>query len=115
MQISTYDTEDPVEVGGNATYVVEIRNEGTSPCTNVKLESKVPDKMEFVSAEAPVNFTCESGSVDFEPYPFLPSGDKITYAITCKVLKEGSTKHTAVLTYDQSEQPIIDEEGTSCY
>lgn len=115
VQISTCDTEDPVEVGGTTSYVVEIRNEGTSPCTNVKLESKVPDKMEFVSAEAPVNFTCESGSVAFEPYPFLPPGGNLIYTITCKVVKEGSTKHTAILTYDQSDQPIIDEEGTSCY
>jgi len=115
MHISTYDTEDPVEVGKNTIYVIEVRNEGTSPCTNVKLESRIPKEMGYVEAEGPVAFKYKSGSILFEPYPILQPGDKLTYKMRCKALESGSAKHTAILTYDQFSHPILDEEGTSCY
>ena len=115
IHISTYDTEDPVEVGNQTIYVIEARNEGTSPSTNVIVKSELPAEMEFVSAEGPVEFDYKSGSVDFDAYPILQPGEKLVYKVVCKSVKSGSAKHTATLTYDQFEKPIIDEEGTSCY
>ncbi len=115
MHISSYDTEDPVEIGKQTIYVIEAQNEGTSPCTNVTLESKIPKEMEFVSAEGPEDFKHNAGLIHFEPFPILHPGEKLTYKVVCKALKAGSAKHTATLTFDQFEQPLIDEEGTSCY
>ena len=120
MHISTYDTEDPVEVGKHTIYVIEILNEGTAPCTNIKIESKIPEEMEFVSAEGPTPFKAGTVTeplfqVSFEPVPILQSGDKLIYKINCKAIQPGSAKHAATLTYDQFENPITDEEGTSVY
>lgn len=115
MHISSYDTEDPVEVGKQTIYVIEARNEGTFPCTNVTLESKIPEVMEFVSAEGPVEFKHNAGSTHFEPFPILQPGEKLTYKVVCNAVKAGFAKHTATLTFDQFEKPLIDEEGTSCY
>jgi len=117
IHISSYDTEDPVEVGKQTIYVIEARNEGTSPCTNVAVESKIPKEMEFVSAEGPYGDSLEhkAGLTRFETVPILQPGEKLTYKVVSKCIKAGSAKHTAILTFDQFEQPIMDEEGTSCY
>jgi uncharacterized repeat protein (TIGR01451 family) len=115
MHISTYDTEDPVQVGKQTTYVVEIRNEGTAPCTNIKIESKIPEQMEFVSATANVSFKNKGNNVTFDAVPILQPGEKLVYKVVCKVIKAGSARHAAILTYDEFDKPIIDEEGTSCY
>jgi uncharacterized repeat protein (TIGR01451 family) len=115
MHINSYDTEDPCEVGKETIYVVEARNEGTSPCTNVKLENKIPKQMEYVRAEGPCKFQVESGVVRFEAVPILQPGEKLTYRIVCKAIKEGSAKNTAILSYDQFDRQILDEEGTSIY
>ncbi|MFH2144827.1 MAG: hypothetical protein ABII75_02195 [Candidatus Omnitrophota bacterium] len=115
IHISSYDTEDPVEVGKQTIYVIEARNEGTSPCTNVAIESKIPKEMEFVAAEGPTGFKHKSGLTRFETVPILQPGEKLTYKVVSKCIKAGSAKHTAILAFDQFKQPIMDEEGTSCY
>jgi uncharacterized repeat protein (TIGR01451 family) len=115
MHISTYDTEDPVQVGKQTTYVVETRNEGTSPCTNIKIESKIPEQMEFVSAAADVSFKNKGNTFTFDAAPILQPGEKLVYKVVCRVIKSGSARHAAMLTYDEFDKPIMDEESTSCY
>jgi len=115
MAINSYDTEDPVEIGKQTIYVIETRNEGTSPCTNVKMTDTLDDEMEFVSANGPVPFKVEGNKISFEPVPILQPGEKLTYKIVCKAVKEGSAKNHAELIYDQFQKPIIDEEGTTVY
>jgi uncharacterized repeat protein (TIGR01451 family) len=116
MHISTYDTEDPVEVGKTTVYVIEIRNEGTAPCTGVNMTSVIPEEMEFLKCEV-TGASCkfEKGQVLFDTIPFLAPGEKLMYKIQCKAVKPGSAKHRAILKYDQFASPIINEEGTSVY
>jgi uncharacterized repeat protein (TIGR01451 family) len=113
--ITTYDTDDPVEVGKQTVYVIDLRNEGTSPCTNVKLEDEIDDEMEFISAKAPVSHKAEGNKVVFEPVPILQPGEKVRYEITVKAVKEGSAKNRAIVQYDQFTKKIISEEGTSVF
>ena len=47
--------------------------------------------------------------------PILQPGEKPVYKVVCKVIKAGSARHAAILTYDEFDKPMIDEEGTSCY
>lgn len=117
MHLSSYDTEDPVEVGKQTIYVIDTRNEGTSPCTNVTLVNEIPEEMEFVSATGPTEFKFdeEKRAVVFEPYPILQPAAKLVYKIVCRAIKQGDAKNHTILTYDQFEKPIIDEEGTSIY
>ena len=115
MHISTYDTEDPVEVGKQTVYVVETRNEGTGPCTNILITCQIPEQMEFVKADGPVPSKQAGGKVSFEAVPLLKPGEKLVYKVTCKAVREGSAKHTATLQYDQFDKTITDEEGTSIY
>ncbi|WP_372370990.1 hypothetical protein [Candidatus Uabimicrobium sp. HlEnr_7] len=117
MHLSTYDTDDPVEVGQQTIYVITARNEGTSACTNVSLIDDIPEEMEFVKAEGPGEFEYDEATrkVKFAPMPILQPGDKLTIKIVCRAIKEGSAKNTARLRYDQFDKEIIDEEGTSVY
>jgi uncharacterized repeat protein (TIGR01451 family) len=116
MHISTYDTEDPVEVGKTTIYVVETRNEGTAPCTGINMTSIIPVEMEFVKCEGPgVSCKYENGQVLFDTVPVLAPGEKLVYKIHCKTIKPGSAKHRAILKYDQFTTSIIAEEGTSVY
>jgi len=115
MHLSTYDTEDPVEIDNQTVYVIEARNEGTNPCTNVKLTNEIPEEMEFVSAQGPSEFTREGSQVIFAPHPILQPGDKLVYRVVCRGIAAGSAKNRATLRYDQFQKPIIDEEGTSVY
>lgn len=115
VELSTYDTEDPCAVGTTTTYVIEARNTGSSPCTNVNLSNTIPDEMEFISASFPGKGKREGKRLIFGPYPILEPGRKLTYKIKCKALRPASAKNKAELRFDQFERTILDEEGTSIY
>ncbi len=115
MYITTYDTEDPVEVGSNTTFVIEMQNEGTLPCTNVVLANLLDSEMKFVVAEAPVKYSVAGKKIKFDPIPILEPGEKVTYKITCTAIEEGSSKNTASVKYDEFSQELLDQEGTSVY
>ena len=115
IQISTYDTEDPIPVGGTTTYVIEVMNEGTANATNVIIIDETPDYMQFLTAQSPTKYKVENKIIIFEPVPQLLPGEKVTYRIVCKAIEGGSAKNKASLTYDQFSLELIDEEGTSIY
>lgn len=117
MHLSTYDTDDPVEVGQQTIYVIAANNEGTSACTNVTLVDNIPEEMEFVKAEGPTEFEFDekTGRVTFSPVAILQPGEKLTFKIVCRAIKAGSAKNTARLNYSEFDKEIIDEEGTSVY
>ena len=102
-------------MGKQTIYVVDVRNEGTSPCTNVLMESAIPENMEFVSATGPTPHKFEAGKVRFGPVPILQPGDKVTYKIVCRATKGGCAVHSATVKFDQFTQAIRVEEGTSIY
>lgn len=117
IKMGCYDTEDPVEVGKNTTFVLEIMNDGSSPCTNINIEYQIPEQMKFVSARVPpgTKYSAEGNTVKFASYPILSPGQRLTYRIVCNVIDEGSAKGKATLTYDQGQTPLTDIEGTSCF
>ncbi|MBI4833715.1 MAG: DUF11 domain-containing protein [Planctomycetes bacterium] len=117
MKISQYDTDDPLNVGYQTTYVIEMRNEGTSAFTNIILKSKIPPEMEFSNADGPSGYKLDNitGEVVFETIPILAVGDKLVYKITCKAIKAGLARHVATVIYDQFRASFTDEEETNCY
>jgi|GEM_PF-3060738 len=124
LYMSTYDTEDPVEVGKNTTYVLEIQNNGSSPINNISVAYQISDQIKFVSVKVPKglkNKLKDKGKmVEFSPYPILKPGEKITYRINCNVLDEGTfsvveATGKAIVTCDQSQKQFLDEERTSCF
>jgi uncharacterized repeat protein (TIGR01451 family) len=123
LNLSTYDTEDPVAVGKNTTYVFEVLNDGSSPATNITVWYQVPEQMEFVSAKtaAGLKYVAEGNTVKFTTAPILQPGEKITYRIVCKVMDVNKVMDVdlrtgmAFLRYDQSPELFGDKEGTSIF
>ncbi|WP_372370945.1 M56 family metallopeptidase [Candidatus Uabimicrobium sp. HlEnr_7] len=114
MHISSYDTDDPVEVGGTTIYVIELRNEGTAPCTNVVLTNKIADEMVFVGSVNPVNYSEQGKEIRFAPVKLQP-GESIIYKVKLRAQKPGSAKNTAFVKFDEFSSTMRNEEGTSVY
>lgn len=115
MHSSSYDTEDPLQVGKSTIYVVELRNEGNVPCNNLELTDIIPEQTEFLGAEGPVPHRCENGRVVFDPVPVLQPGERLSYKVKVKAVKIGSAKNVFLWSCDQLSDEIRDEEGTSIY
>jgi len=122
LQVSSYDTEDPVEIGRTTTYVIEVINEGFQLVTDLKLIDTIPATTTLVGASAadaagnPIEHEVdEEGRVVFHPYPALAVGEKLIYKITVKVNTKSQLKNNAAITYNEFSKTIIVEEPTESY
>jgi uncharacterized repeat protein (TIGR01451 family) len=123
LNLSTYDTEDPVAVGNNTTYVFEVLNDGSASATNIAVWYQVPEQMKFVAAKTAsgLKYVAEGNTVKFTTAPILQPGEKITYRIVCKVMDVNKVMDVdlrtgmAFLRYDQSTELFGDKEGTSIF
>jgi len=117
MHIDSDDTEDPVDQGGQTTYVVKVRNEGTSTTTRVLLEDELPSQMELVSADGPTKAVIAGRKVTFEPVDVWKPGEEKIYRIVGRVVNvgDGEAVNTATLRCAEFETPVISQEGTKIY
>ncbi|BBM83826.1 M56 family metallopeptidase [Candidatus Uabimicrobium amorphum] len=115
MHISSYDTEDPIEVGQTTTYVISLRNEGTANCTDIVLTNNIPQEMEFVKATGPSNFSINNSRIQFNAVDNVAPGKVLNYKITLRARTSGSAKNTALVKFNEFSYTMRNEEGTTVY
>jgi len=109
------DLDDPVEIGRETIYDVQVRNEGSMEARNVGLSLELPPGMELVNVEGPSQHLEESGLVVFKALPALPAGKSLTFRIHVKGTQEGNQRVRARLTSDSVQEPLTTEELTKFY
>src|SRR5262249_42770007 len=55
LETELRDTDDPVEVGAESSYVITARNTGMVPATNVRIDAVVPPEMEIRRVQGPAD------------------------------------------------------------
>lgn len=115
IMMEVVDLEDPIEVGGEEIYEIKVTNTGSKTENDIRLVIQVPDKMEFKSAESPVRYTVQNGTVTFDPIERLvPKGDAIV-RVHAKALQPGSVRFKVQLTSASLTEPVTKEESTRIY
>ena len=122
LQINCYDSEDPIEVNENTTYVAEISNQGLKDATNVRVRFILPLEGLFVNAivvgaELQINHKVEKNfqgntEIIFDPVEFLKPGKKITFKVTIKVIRAGDLINIVQLQSNEFSKTIRSQEGT---
>jgi uncharacterized repeat protein (TIGR01451 family) len=74
-----------VEVGGEVTYNLNVRNSGSAAATNIRPAIELPPELTFVSAEP--EHKADGGKVAFEPVASLPAGGRATFRVKAKATK----------------------------
>ncbi|MBI4615495.1 MAG: DUF11 domain-containing protein [Planctomycetes bacterium] len=117
MQLAISDQEDPVEVGGETSYVIEATNEGRTPVTGVRLRLRLPEEGALVSATGPTPYAQDpqSGEIAFEPVATLPPGGRIEVRVVVRAESAGSAVCTAWLSFQEFSREILAQEGTHFY
>jgi uncharacterized repeat protein (TIGR01451 family) len=113
--LEVVDVEDPIEVGKNQTYVVDVTNQGTAPATNVRLTFKLEDSQDYVSGNGPTVVSANGRTVTTAALPTLAPKVKATYRIVVKATKAGDIRFTTSLSTDQTTRPVEETESTNQY
>lgn len=109
------DSDDPIEVGGETTYRVTVRNQGTQTVTNLRLEATAPEQLEIVRAAGPADSSLQGARLTFDPLSVRP-GAEARYTIRARGERPGDARFKVDLTADQLPAgPVHEEESTTVY
>lgn len=115
LLIEVIDTNDPLLVGEETTYVIQITNQGTAADTNVKLDVELPAGLEVVSAAGDTRGSIIGNKVAFEPYAVLSAKEIIEFRVVAKAVAEGDSRFKAQMNSDLLKTPVPEEEATQVY
>ncbi|MDB5325401.1 MAG: omcB [Phycisphaerales bacterium] len=109
------DSVDPVRVGDQTTYTVEITNTGTAPGTNIKLVCTLEEQAEFVNATGTTKEKVDGKVITFNPVGSLLPKAKAVYKLTVRASKPGDTRFKTSITSDQLGRPVESTESTNFF
>ncbi|MCP4545787.1 MAG: DUF11 domain-containing protein [bacterium] len=103
LEVTITDLTDPVVVGDELTWVVNVINNGPDDAPDVTLTNTLPPSVTFVSTSQP-GVCSESGGTVTCNLGTIPSGDRFfPIAITAQTLSFGTTTNTVQVTTPQAD------------
>jgi len=113
--LEVIDVEDPVAVGENTTYVIEVTNQGSADGKNIKIVATLAGSQSFVSASGATKHQAQGKKVTFEALPSLAPKAKVTWRVTVKADAADDARFSVELTEDQLTKPVNETEATNLY
>jgi uncharacterized repeat protein (TIGR01451 family) len=108
--------DNPIEVGGQTTYLIRVMNQGALEATDVQVFATLPEQMQIVTAKGPTGHKAEGQQVVFDSVPALAPKKEVRYEITVKAVRAGDVRFKVDLTAKQLPAgPVHREESTTIY
>jgi len=117
LRLEVIDLADPVRVGDNVEYTIQVANQGNGPDTNIHITANIPPEQEFVSAEGASRgqVSEDKRHVDFGPVPRLDAKQSATWKVITKAKDKGDTRFEVQLKSDGLTKPAMETEPTRLY
>ncbi len=112
VRVEISDANDPVTVGDETVYDIQVTNDGTAPATNLCLTAQVPAQMKVTQVQAPANPQIKGRAVAFEPIS-LDAQTSLRYRLHVKALRAGAARLQVELTMNEVAVPQREEKATT--
>jgi len=113
--LEVVDLDDPVEVGSNSTYEINVTNQGSAPGTNIRVVATLPEGFEYVRGSGPTPALHDGKIVRFAPLASLAPKATVIYRVEVKGTRTGDLRFRAELQSDQMSSPVMETESTHVY
>ncbi len=113
--LEVIDIEDPIEVGQNEVYEIQVTNQGSAADTNIRIAATVPGEATPVSGEGPTRGTVAGQQVVFDPLPSLAPKARVVYRVTVRGNQVGDVRFKVSMTSDETATPVEETESTRIY
>lgn len=113
--LEVVDITDPVEVGGQTTYVITVTNQGSAKDTNVRIVANLPAEQAYVGSTGTTAATVAGQRISFSPVPTLEVGGVASWRITVRADGSGDVRFRLEMTSDNLTSPVIETEATNLY
>jgi len=108
LSITKADQADPVSVGGNIVYTIDVLNNGPADVSNATVTDSIPAGTSFVSATVSPGSCGAGGGVVTCTIPTLPSGVGTTITLTLQANQVGQVTNTATV----NPPPTVEDSNT---
>ncbi len=118
MHIDVIDSVDPVEVGLETTFIMEVGNQSDDTrTTQIQVALELPPGMEFVSQVAPLGlgFRQDGQLITWDTIPEMGPKQEIEFRVTVRVTAAGDHITTGKLRYAEFGKEVITQEPTIGY
>ncbi len=115
LLLEVIDTVDPLLVGEQTTYIIQVTNQGTARDTNILLDVALPANLRVVSATGATRANIGANRVQFEPYSVLNPKEIIEFRVIAEAIAEGDARFRARMNSDLLRTPVPEEEATQVY
>ena len=115
LLLEVVDTEDPVEVGAETSYVILVRNQGTVAATNVRIEALVPEQMDITRVTGATDHRKDGRRIVFQPLTLQARSDA-RYVVYVRTIQPGDVRFKVDMNADiLTSGPVHEEESTTIY
>ncbi len=114
-RLEVVELEEPVEIGGNVTYVITVTNEGSAPDTNIRVSAVLDDKVQYMSSAGATAGSVLGKTISFAPLRTLEPKGKVIWRIVVKGVVAGDVRLKVTMHTDQLALPVEDTEATRIY
>lgn len=113
--LEVIDLDDPIEVGGQETYVITATNQGSAPDTNIVITCTLEDTQSYVSGSGATAPSASGKVVKFAPLRSLAPKAKAEWRLVVKALKANDVRFSVQLDSDETDRPVNETESTHQY
>lgn len=112
LHVSITDLEDPICVGENTSYRIQVTNQGSEPDENVRVTVRFPREIVPVSAVGSTQSQISGQTVTFVPYSPLGSRQSAEWRVDARAKERGDARVKVEVMSDSITTPIVQEEST---
>lgn len=111
--LEVVDLSDPVEVGTQTTYVIQVTNQGTADDRNIVVTAELPAELEIVNTTGQTRGTVAGNKVTFAAMPVLTPKATAEWRIVVRA-KEGGNINSRFFVVTENRQ-AQETESTTLY
>lgn len=115
LRLELIDEKDPIALGNTITYTISISNTGTGTAKNVRIETPLNAKVEYISSDGPTTGKKIEGILKFDPLLTLKPNEKSQWNIKLKPKEAGDFKFTVKMSSDNTKDTDEETESSSIY
>jgi uncharacterized repeat protein (TIGR01451 family) len=115
LTLRVVDRDNPLELGKETVYEIQVRNPGNVSATNVQLRVQFPPGLMPKNAEGATKFSMDRRTVLFEPIVSLASQGEAIYRVSAVAQSIGDQRVRFAVASQQVRLPIQREISTKVY
>lgn len=117
LMFQVVDSNDPIQVGEETTYTVEVMNQGSKQAENVQVAVDIPAGLQVVTCDenARTANAADGKQLLFNAIPTLGPKATKTYRFTLRGVASGDQRVAVKLSSREFQTPIVKEESTRVF